>query len=209
MINCVRSTAKSSGIKLTKCESACFTKRVRQQLPPQLLAQLRPLLKLIDNVNKQIDAITDQVEKRAKKSGPVQAITQIQGVGVLTAETFVHTLDDPSRFKRSRDVGAYLGLTPKRDQSGGHDPQLSITKAGDVYLRSLLVNCAHYILGPFGPPSDLRSHGERIAKDGNKNAKKRAVIAVARKLAVVMHRLWVTGEEYQAVGYAKTLPQAA
>ena len=107
------------------------------------------------------------------------------------------TIEDPSRFEVSRTVGAYLGLVPSKDQSGGCNPQQHISKRGDELLRKLLVSCAHYVLGPFGQDSDLRRHGLKIAGRGGKNAKKRAVVAVARKLSVLLHRLWVTGEDYE------------
>ena len=120
----------------------------------------------------------------------------MEGVGPLTALTFVLTLEDPYRFERSRSVGAYLGLVPATDHSGDRDPQKRISKEGDEMLRKLLVGSAHYILGPFGSDSDLRRHGEKIASRGGKNAKKRAAVAVARKLAVLLHSLWVTAEVY-------------
>jgi len=125
-----------------------------------------------------------------------QLLRQVEGVGPLTALTFVLTLEDPYRFEKSRSVGAYLGLVPATARSGDRDPQKRISKEGDEMLRKLLVSCAHYVLGPFGSDSDLRRHGEKIASRGGKNAKKRAVVAVARKLAVLLHRLWVTGETY-------------
>ena len=121
---------------------------------------------------------------------------QVEGIGALTALTFVLTLEDPYRFEKSRAVGAYLGLVPAKDQSGDRDPQKRISKEGDEMLRRLLVGSAHYILGPFGSDSDLRRHGEKIASRGGKNAKKRAAVAVARKLSVLLHRLWVSGEVY-------------
>lgn len=99
-------------------------------------------------------------------------------------------------FGKSREVGPALGLVPRRDQSGDQDPQLHITRTRDVYLRRLLVVAAQYILGPFGPDCDLRRWGMKVAERGGKNAKKRAVVAVARKLAILMHRLWKTGEVY-------------
>ena len=117
-------------------------------------------------------------------------------VGGLTALTFVLTLEDTYRFERSRSVGAYLGLVPASDQSGDRDPQRRITKEGDEMLRKLLVGSAHYILGSFGSDSDLRRHGEKIASRGGKNSKKRAAVAVARKLCVLLHRVCVTGELY-------------
>ncbi len=107
------------------------------------------------------------------------------------------TLEDPARFPTSRDVGAYVGLVPKRSASGQRDPQLGITRAGDRMLRRLLVQAAHYTLGPFGPDTDLRRFGEKLAARGGKNAKKRAIVAVARKLAVLLHSLWSTGEVYE------------
>jgi transposase len=117
-------------------------------------------------------------------------------VGPLTALCFVLTVEDPHRFERSRSVGAYLGLVPATARSGARDPQKRISKEGDEMMRKLLVSCSHYVLGPFGSDSDLRRHGEKIASRGGKNAKKRSVVAVARKLAVLLHRLWVTGETY-------------
>jgi transposase len=123
-------------------------------------------------------------------------LRQVEGIGPLTALTFVLTLEDPSRFEKSCSVGAYLGLVPARDQSGERDPQKRISKEGDEMLRKLLVGSAHYVLGPFGSDSDLRRHGQKIASGGGKNAKKRAAVAVARKLSVLLHRLWVTGEAY-------------
>ena len=122
---------------------------------------------------------------------------QVEGVGTLTALTFVLTLEDPYRFEKSRSVGAYLGLVPARDRSGDRDPQKHISKEGDEMLRKLLVGSAHYILAPFGSDSDLRRHGQKIASRGAKNAKKRAAVAVARKLAVLLHSLWVSGEIYE------------
>ncbi len=121
----------------------------------------------------------------------------ISGVGPLTALAFILTLEDPSRFRKSREVGPALGLVSKRDQSGDRGPQLRITKTGSAYLRRLLVNCAQYILGPFGPDCDLRLWGLRLAERGGANAKKRAVVAVAWKLAILLHHLWQTGQEYE------------
>ena len=120
----------------------------------------------------------------------------MQGVGPLTALAFLLVIEDPDRFPKSREVGPYLGLVPRQSQSGEREPQLPITKAGDPLLRRLLVQSAQYILGPFGPDSELRRWGLRLAGSGSSRSKKRAVVAVARKLAVLLHRLWVTGEVY-------------
>ena len=138
-----------------------------------------------------------QIREACGRYPETQWLLQVQGVGPVTALAYVLTLEEPTRFEKSRTVGAFLGLTPRRDQSGQSDKQLPITKAGNTYLRQLLVNCAHYIMGPFAQDSDLRRYGERIASRGGKNAKKRAVVAVARKLAVLLHRLWQDQSTYQ------------
>jgi transposase len=132
-------------------------------------------------------------------------LRQVRGVGPLTALTFVLTLEDPKRFQKSRAVGAYLGLAPAKKQSGERDLQQRISKEGDEMLRRLLVGSAHYILlGPFGEDSDLRRHGEKIAQRGGKSAKKRAVVvAVARKLSVLLHHLWISGEAYEPLYNAR------
>jgi transposase len=131
-----------------------------------------------------------------------KALRQVVGVGPLTALTYVLTIEDPARFVHSRDVGPYLGLVPRRRDSGEHTSQLGISKAGDTHLRRLLVGCAHYILGPFGPDTDLRRWGEHHSATGAKNASKRAVVAVARKLAVLLHALWIRGEVYEPLRHA-------
>jgi transposase len=127
----------------------------------------------------------------------------VQGVGALTALAYVLTLEDPARFPNGRAVGSFLGLRPKRKQSGERDPQLRITKGGDPMARRLLVTAAQYILGPFGPDTDLRRVGQRLAARGGKAAKKRAIVAVARKLSVLLHRLWITGEVYEPLRNAQ------
>ncbi len=133
----------------------------------------------------------------------------MNGVGALTSLAFVLTVEDPGRFAKSRSVGAYVGLRPRTRQSGEQQPQLRITKAGDALLRRYLVTAAQYILGPFGPDTDLRRFGSKLAERGGKAAKKRAVVAVARKLAVLLHRLWMTGEEYKPLGYGQLDRKAA
>ena len=151
----------------------------------------------IGSLTQRIRDYERKLETISKERYPeTDLLRQVEGVGPLTALTFVLTVEDPYRFERSRSVGAYLGLVPATDQSGDRDPQKHITKEGDEMLRKLLINGAHYILGPFGSDSDLRRHGEKIASRGGKNAKKRAVVAVARKLSVLLHRLWVSGEHY-------------
>ena len=156
---------------------------------------LGPVLEQIASLRGRIRDYDRKLEAISKEHYPeTELLRQVEGVGALTALTFVLT---PYRFERSRSVGAYLGLVPARDQSGDTDPQKRISKEGDEMLRRLLVSGAHYILGPFGSDSDLRRHGQKIASRGGKNAKKRAAVAVARKLAVLLHSLWVSAEIYE------------
>jgi len=202
LINHVRGSVKSFGERLYKCTADSFAQTAKFSLPEELRLALSPVLESIEQLTVQLKAIDKRLEKELPERIPeMTALRQVDGVGTLTALTFILTLDDPNRFKKSRKAGAYVGLRPGRSQTGKKDPELRITKAGDRYLRSLLVNCAQYILGPFGKDSDLRHWGLKLAARGKKNAKKRAVVATARKLAVLLHRLWVTGEVYQPLGY--------
>jgi transposase len=197
LVNHVRGAVKSFGARLPKCPARSFHKRAPEHIPEALRAALGPLLETIGSLTQRIREYDRQLERVSKEHYPeTQLLRQVEGIGVLTALTFVLTLEDPSRFAKSRSVGAYLGLIPARDQSGDRDPQKRISKEGDEMLRRLLVGSAHYVLGPFGSDSDLRRHGEKIASRGGKNSKKRAVVAVARKLSVLLHRLWVSGEVY-------------
>lgn len=200
LINSVRFLLKSLGVFVSSSIKAmAFTRKVRVQLAAADVALVAPLLAAIDGLNAEIKQLDIELEALACERYPVTArLRQITGVGPLTALCFVLTLESPEYFPNARAGGAYLGLVPRRDQSGESDQQLGITKAGHVQLRCLLVNCAHYILGPFGPPCALRAAGERIAARGGKSAKKRAVIAVARKLAVTLLALWKTGADYQS-----------
>ena len=167
-------------------------------LPAELREALAPLLRLVATLTHEIRGLEHQLESVAATRYPeTRQLRQVGGVGLLTALCYVLTLEDPHRFERSRSVGAYLGLVPARDQSGDRDPQKRISKEGDEMMRKLLVGSAHYILGPFGQDSDLRNFGLNLARRGGKNGKKRAVVAVARKLAVVLHRLWVGNADYE------------
>jgi transposase len=197
LINAARGLAKSLGHRLPSASTTCFATKARVDIPSALQASLGPLLDTVDTISAQIKALDRQLEQTAKERYPLTArLREVAGVGVLTSLAFMLTVDDPTRFRRSRDIGPFLGLIPKQDQSGSLDKQLHITKAGDTYLRRLLVGSAQYILGPFGPACGLRSFGLRLALRGGKNAKRRAVVAVARKLAVLLHKLWVSQEAY-------------
>jgi len=199
LVNHVRGAVKSFGGRLPKCPARSFHNKAPDHIPEALWPALGPILETIGSLTQRIRDYERQLETIAKERYPeTELLRQVEGVGVLTALTFVLTLEDPYRFERSRSVGAYLGLVPASDQSGDRDPQKRrISKEGDEMLRKLLVGSAHYILGPFGKDSDLRRHGEKIASRGSKNAKKRAAVAVARKLAVLLHRLWITAEVYE------------
>ena len=198
LVNHVRGAVKSFGGRLPKCPARSFHKRAKEHIPEALLAALAPVLEQIGSLTERIRDYDRRLETIAKEHYPeTELLRQVEGVGPLTALTFVLTVDDPYRFEKSRSVGAYLGLVPARDRSGERDPQKRISKEGDEMLRRLLVGSAHYILGPFGSDSDLRRHGGKIASRGGKNAKKRAVVAVARKLAVLLHSLWISGELYE------------
>ena len=198
LIGHVRGAVKSFGARLVKCSTEAFVNKTRKLIPEQLRTALDPVYVQIEHLSTSIAGYDRQIETTARERYPeVERVAQIKGVGTLTGLTFVLVLEDASRFRRSRSVGAFLGLTSKREQSGEEDPQRRITKAGDRLMRRLLMQSAHYILGAFGEDCDLRRHGMRIAERGGKRAKKRAAVAVARKLSVLMHRLWVSGETYE------------
>jgi transposase len=199
LVNHVRGAVKSFGHRLPKCPARSFHNKAAEHIPEALMPALGPILEQIGSLTQRIRDYDRQLEEISKERYPeTDLLRQVEGIGPLTALTFVLTLEDPYRFEKSRSVGAYLGLVPATDQSGDRDPrEKRISKEGDEMLRKLLVSCAHYILGPFGSDSDLRRHGEKIASRGGKNAKKRAVVAVARKLAVLLHSLWISGELYE------------
>src|SRR6516165_4386153 len=198
LVNTARSLAKSYGERLRGCNVRNMNPEKAEGLSPELQRALEPLLSAIEELSERISEYNDRIEALAQQSYPqVALLEQIKGVGPLIALTFLLTLEDPHRFGKSRDVGCYLGLQPGRRNSGQSEPQLHISKEGDPYLRTLLVQGAQHILGPFGPDSDLRRWGLKLADRGGKNGKKRAIVATARKLAVLLHRLWVSGEVYE------------
>jgi transposase len=198
LINATRGLVKTMGGRLPKCSSDSFPHKVEEALPTEVREVLLPLVRLVETLSGCIAGYDQKIEKLAtEKYADTELLRQVKGVGPLTSLAYVLTLEDPQRFPKSRDVGPYLGLVPRQEDSGECQPQLRITKAGDVMLRRLLVGSAHYILGPFGPDTDLRRYGLRLCERGGKNAKKRAAVAVARKLAVLLHRLWVSGEVYE------------
>ena len=198
LVNTARGLAKSYGQRLRGCNVRNMNPEKAESLNPELQRALEPLLSAIEELSRQISEYNERIEALAQESYPqVALLKQIKGVGTLIALTFLLTLEDPHRFRKSRDVGCYLGLQPGRRKSGQSEPQLHISKEGDPYLRTLLVQGAQHILGPFGVDCDLRRWGLKLAERGGRNGKKRAIVATARKLAVLLHHLWVSGEVYE------------
>lgn len=205
LINHVRGTIKSFGARLPRCSARSFHKKVRNQVPSELAEGLEPIVDTIALLTERIGDYDQRIEVLATEQYPeTKLLRQVQGIGTLTALTFVLTLENPQRFSESRAVGAYLGLVPGKDQSGEKDTQKGISGEGDKMLRGMLVNGAHYILGTFSQDSDLKRHGQKIAERGGKNAKKRGVVAVARKLSVLLHRLWISGQVYEPLRNARS-----
>lgn len=209
LVAAVRSTVKTYGERLPSGSTGSFPKKAAPLIPELLKGALVPLLDTIAQLTETIRAYNRQIETMAEEKYPETGVLkQVTGVGDLTALTFVLVLEDPGRFQKSRTVGAFLGCTPRRDQSGEVDKELPITKAGNGFMRRLLVSAAQYILGHRGPDTDLKRYGEKLIARGGRAAKKKAVVAVARKLAVLLHRLWVSGEVYEPLrnsGEAKKL----
>ena len=197
LINHVRGAVKSQGGRVGRHSAEAFARLAAPEIPPLLQPALAPLLETIAGVTTQIHAYDRAVEGMIQECYPEAAqLQQPKGVGPITALAFVLLVEDAARFECSRDVGAFFGLVPRLDDSSNDHPQLRITKAGDELGRRLLVSAAQYILGPNGPECDLRRFGEAMTQRGGKNAKKRAAVAVARKLAVLLHRLWVSQGRY-------------
>lgn len=198
LINCVRGQVKAFGGRLPKCSAPAFSRRVREAIPQELQGALLPMLALVEDMSRQIRNYEREIAKLAAADPVIARLRQVHGVGLLVASTFVWTIEDPHRFRDSRQVAAYLGLVPRRDQSGQRERQLGISKAGDPRLRRLLLQAAQYLLGPLGPECDLRRDGIRVAggPEARGNRKKSAVTAVARRIAVLLHHLWVTEAVY-------------
>jgi transposase len=194
LVNTARGVAKGFGLRLPAAITSTFGARAAAALPEPLETALGGVLEQIDALSLQLRDYGRRIEEVALKHPEVARLASVPGVGTLTATAFVLTLGRKERFAHSRDVGAFLGLRPQQKQSGERDPRLGISKSGDAYLRRLLVQCAHHILGPWGKDSALRQWG--LSKGGG-TGKKRAVVAVARKLAVMLHRMWMTGESFK------------
>ena len=198
LICAARGLTKSFGERIRGRNPKAFRPEMGETLSRQLRIALTPLLNALETLTERIREYDGQIEQLAEEKYPeVALLKQVKGIGTLIALTYILTLDDPRRFAKSRDAGCYVGLQPGRRNSGQSEPQLHITREGDSYLRMVLVQGAQHILGPFGEDSDLRRWGLKLAERGGKNAKKRAIVAVARKLAVLLHHLWITCEAYE------------
>jgi transposase len=199
LMHAICGMAKTFGIRVARATSERYVERTLQALPEGLRKAFAGLFGAILALTEQISDYDEMIEATASERYPQTArLKEVSGVGTLTALSFMLTIDQARRFERSRDVGGYLGLRPRQQQSGERNPQLGITKAGDRYLRKLLVQSAHCVLRKYGPDTALKRWGLKLCERGGKNAKKRAIVAVARKLAVLLHRLWVSGEHYAA-----------
>lgn len=210
LIACLRGSLSSFGIDVPICSSDAINRRVLEHVSEDLRGEFTPILIALATISAQVKQLDDEIAELADERYPeTKALRQITGVGALTALAFVLRVEDPKRFARNRAVGAYFGLAQGQQQSGDSDPQMPITKTGDRLVRRLLVQAAHYVLGPFGPDSDLKRFGKSIADRGGPRAKRRAVVAVARRLAVLMLSLWKSGEVYEPLRIASSKAAAA
>lgn len=211
-VSSVRGVVKATGARLPSCEASRFPTEVNDAIAEPLRPALGPALELIEQLNEAIHGYDCQLEHWARTRYPESArLTQVHGVGTLTALTFMLTVGDKERFSRSRSIGGFLGLRPRLEDSGENHPQLPITKAGDVLLRKLLVECGQYMVGPFGQDSDLRRWGLQMiaAGNGSQRARQRAVVGVARRLAVLLMSLWKSGQRYDPLRHSRVRDQGA
>lgn len=207
LVNAVRGMVKSAGHRLPKCSTESFAQVARSGVPSGYEAAMLPLIEQVAAVTEQIRKMDKEIAALAKRYPEVERLRSVPGVGPIIATAYVLTLDSAERVASSRAAGAFLGLRPRQAQSGERDPQRRISKTGNEFLRRLLVQAAQYTLGPFGPDSQLRRWGLKLAASSGKRGKKRAVVAVARKLAVLLHCLWRSGQSYRPFPHAK--PAAA
>ena len=197
LVNAARGLVKSAGGRLPKCSTESFALKVAAGIPEGMETTLTPLLDQVTALTQQIHSLDEKIAALEKRYPEVARLRTVPGVGPVIATAYVLTLDSPATAASSRAVGAFLGLRPRQSQSGESNPQHRISKTGNGYLRRLLVQAAQYVLGPFGPDSQLRRWGLQLAGSGGPRGKKRAVVAVARKLAVLLHHLWRSGQNYR------------
>src|SRR5947209_12495131 len=210
LVNAARGLAKAIGERLRSCDADQMDTEKLEGLPAELRGIFRPLVEEVESLTEKIKECDSKIEQIARDRYPeTQLLRQVNGVGPLIALTFILTIEDKERFQKSRDVGCYIGLRPKQSESGERQPELRITKEGDVYLRKLLVQGAHCIMAQRAQDTDLKRWGTKLAGRGGKNARKRAIVAVARKLAVLLHHLWATGEVYEPLRNSQAMAKAA
>ena len=197
LINAARGLVKSAGHRLPACSSEAFPQKAPAAVPPALKAACTPLLEQITQINQTIAAMDQLIDQLDQKYPEITILRTVPGVGPVVAACYVLTLDSPQAMETNRQAGAYLGLRPRQQKSGESDPQCKITRTGNTYLRSLLVQSAQHILGRSGPDSELRRWGLKLAASGGKRGKKRAVVAVARKLAVVLLSMWRNRKKFE------------
>jgi transposase len=208
MINHTRGVLKALGHRAPSCNADTCARRRAQELPVGLEPSLGPVLELIAQLTETIRSYERHLDQLSERYEITRVLRQVRGVGPITSLAYVLVLEDPTRFRTSRAVGPYLGLAAGLDESGESSPRQPITREGDALLRRLLLQCAQYILGPFGQDCDLRRFGQRIETRGGPTAKKKAAVAVARKLAVLLHRLWITTEVYDPFYLARKKGEA-
>jgi transposase len=210
LVNAARGLTKAAGERLRACDADQMNVEKLDELPAELRGVLQPLLAAVESLTDKIKECDRKIEQIARDRYPeTKLLRQVKGVGPLIALTFILTIEDKERFEKSRDVGCYVGLRPKQSESGERQPELRISKEGDVYLRKLLVQGAHCIMAERAPDTDLKRWGTRLSGRGGKNARKRALVAVARKLSILLHHLWVTGEEYEPLRNGEVTAKAA
>jgi transposase len=210
LVNAARGLTKAAGERLSSCDADQMSVGKLEELPAELRETLKPLVEEVESLTGKIKECERKIEQIARDRYPeTKLLRQVSGVGPLIALTFILTIEDKERFEKSRDVGCYVGLRPKQSESGERQPELRITKEGDVYLRKLLVQGAHCIMASRAPDTDLKRWGTKLAGRGGKNARKRAIVAVARKLAILLHHLWATGEVYEPLRNNQAMAKAA
>lgn len=205
VVNMVRGFCKSEGQRLAQCSAESFV-RLEHEVPLVLRRATKPLFALLRELNRKLALYDKMIEMDVMRNyaSAAERLRGIAGVGPVTTAAFLATIGDPKTFGKARDAGAFFGLVPGQDQSGQIDKQRRISKEGNTLVRRLLVTSANYIMGPFGKDSDLRRHGMQLAERGGKNARKRAKVAVARKLAVVMMALLKHETEYRPLYATET-----
>jgi transposase len=194
--NQIRGLLKNFGLVIGRAKMNVFAVRAAElvEARPELADAIEPLLKAREAIGQQVADLDRKVLRLARNNAQVRRFMTAPGVGPITALCFLATIDDPTRFRRSRSVGAYAGLTTQRYASGEIDWTGRISKCGDKMLRSYLYEAANVLLTRVAKWSALKSWGMRVAK---RSSLRKAKVAVARKLAVILHRMWIDGTEFK------------